>query len=113
MRCSERPERRASYYEIFSRKGEQSVDRKDADKIALGKPEFFDPISGKPRDILVVGLPSYLTAEINGSQSGWSCILRREGDPQSYKLQGSGFGFGTPEAALEALKKLLKWEPVR
>jgi hypothetical protein len=60
---------------------------------------------GKPTGLLVIGLPSYLQAEITGSgQSGYQYRLAGDGDVNRYRQHQFS---RTKEAALEALRGLL------
>jgi hypothetical protein len=66
-----------------------------------------------PKDDLhwtVSGLPPHLQAEIHGGQRKYQFLLTRTKDLQKYTQ--SQFS-GTPEMALEALKGLLSWKPVK
>jgi hypothetical protein len=85
--------------------------REDVEKIELGKPDESVNTAGKPMSYPVIGLPGHLKAEIVGTGVGTHKYrLFRTGDVQQYE-QKQGFGSPTPEAALQALKKLLNWEP--
>jgi hypothetical protein len=86
--------------------------RDDVEKIELGKPdESVSTATRKPMSYLVIGLPDHLKAEIVGTGVGtYKYRLFRTADVQQYE-QKQGFGSPTPEAALQALKKLLNWEP--
>jgi hypothetical protein len=78
------------------------------------KPEgnLVDTVTGKPKRFSVTGFPPrfHLSAEVNGTdQSLYRYTLTRIGD-QDYGPKH--LGFPKPETALEALKCLLKWDPV-
>jgi hypothetical protein len=85
------------------------MDRKVIDRITLVKGKENDIVTGKPSNFSVQGLPSHLKAEVKGTdQSRYRYRLSRDGDLRPYEPnQGSP----TPEAALEALKNLLNWDP--
>jgi hypothetical protein len=86
--------------------------RDDVEKIGLGKPdESVNVATGKPMSYPVIGLPDHLKAEVVSTGFGtYKYRLLRTGDAQRYE-QEQGSGSPTPEAALQALKKLLNWEP--
>jgi hypothetical protein len=84
--------------------------REDVESLKLGETESFDS-AGRPTRLPVIGLPSYPQAEIvGGGQSGYQYRLTRDGDVNRYTQNQFS---RTPEAALEALKGLLNWEPAR
>jgi hypothetical protein len=84
------------------------MNRDDVDKLTLGKSTIEDPLTKKPRHIPVIGLPSHLEAEIDGTdQFLYRYQLTRGKDVYTQKQ-----GLRTPEAALQALKSLLNWDPV-
>lgn len=67
-------------------------------------------LTQKPNRYKVEGLENHLQAEIRGTtQSLYWYRLTRVGDQIYEPLQGKR----TPEEALEALKRLLTWEPFR
>ena len=81
------------------------MNREDVEKVELGKPESVNTASGKPMNIPVIGLPEHLEAKIVGI---YQYQLSRKGDVVTYKQNQWS---PTPEAALQALKDLLNWEP--
>jgi len=81
------------------------MNREDVDKICLGKPESTNMATGKPMNIPVIGLPEHLEARIVGA---YQFQLSRKGDISKYCQNRFS---STPEAALEALKSLLNWDP--
>jgi hypothetical protein len=84
--------------------------REDADSLRLGESNSFDS-AGKPTRLPVIGLPSHLQANIaGGGQSGYQYHLTRNGDVNKYTQNQFS---RTPEAALEALKRLLNWDSER
>ena len=80
------------------------MDRKDVDKIGLGKHEFTNIATGKPTDIAVTGLPDHLEAKIVGA---YRYRLSRKGDIFKYEQNQPS---PTAEGALQALKNLLNWD---
>jgi len=88
------------------------MNREDINKITLGKGELSDLSTNEPRKFPVLGLPRHLSCEIDLAPfGGWRYHLRREGDQQEYTVTSNGPS--SPESALEALKRLLTWEPIR
>jgi hypothetical protein len=85
-----------------------TMTRADVEKLTMMEGEGRDITTGKPAKFGVNGLPSHLQAEITGGQSGYSFSLVRTGDIFPYKQHQRS---ATPEAAMEALKRLLTWEP--
>lgn len=81
------------------------MNREDVEKIGLGKPEAVSIATNKPTGIPVIGLPEHLEAKIVGT---YQFHLTRKGDIFTYKQNHSS---PTPEAALQALKSLLNWDP--
>jgi hypothetical protein len=84
------------------------MNREDVEKLHLGKSESTDITTGKPARMAVEGLPPHLEAEVTGGQNGYQYHLTRRGDINQYKQHQFS---RTPEAALEALKELLNWDP--
>lgn len=84
-----------------------NMTRADVEKLTVVEEELRDIATGKAFKFIVTGLPPHLQAEITGSQTGYSFSLVRSGDMLPYKQHQRS---GTPEAALEALKRLLTWE---
>ena len=86
------------------------MNREDVEKLTLGEGKMRDPVTGKPRKFPVIGLPTHLSAEIDGTdQGGYQYKLKRSGDFLLY--QQNQFS-RTPEVALQALKSLLNWDPI-
>jgi hypothetical protein len=86
--------------------------RDDVEKIRLGEPdESVNLATGKPMSYPVIGLPDHLKAQIISGAGAYKYRLWRTGDVKPYDQQ-RGWGPPTPEAALQALKKLLNWDPV-
>ena len=81
------------------------MDREEVERISLGKPESKNIATGKPMNIPVIGLPEHLEARIVGA---YQYQLPRKGDISKYNQNQSS---STPEAALQALKSLLNWDP--
>ncbi len=81
------------------------MNREDVERISLGKPESTNIATGKPMNIPVIGLPEHLEARIVGA---YQYQLSRKGDISKYNQNQSS---STPEAALQALKSLLNWDP--
>jgi len=77
------------------------------DRLKLKVEAHFDPLK-KPERYSVENLPPHLEAEISSSPFGYQYRLTRKGDQTYTQKQACGSG----EAAFEALKKLLTWEPV-
>lgn len=84
------------------------MNREDVEKLHLGGSEWTDTTTGKPARMPVVGLPAHLEAEIAGGQNGYQFRLTRRGDVHQYAQHQFS---QTPEAAVEALKALLNWDP--
>jgi hypothetical protein len=84
------------------------MDRGDIEKIGL-KAEPGAGLPTKAPCFTVTNLPKHLKAEICPVHSQYIYRLERDGDPFRYEQNG---GLQTPEASLEALKKLLMWDPV-
>jgi hypothetical protein len=82
-----------------------SMNREDVEKLGLGKPESVNIATNKPMNIPVTGLPEHLHARIMGA---YQYELKRDGDLFEYRQNHSS---PTPEAALQALKSLLNWDP--
>jgi hypothetical protein len=84
------------------------MNREDLVNLTIEAAQGRDLPSGKPNLFRVVGLPSHLTAEIKGNKAnGYKYLLER--NKQNYEPTEPS---RSPELALEALKKLLTWEPV-
>ena len=83
-----------------------TITREDVDKLTLFAGDERDIATGQPSRLRVNGLPAHLQAEIAGGQSGYAFSLMRNGDIHPYQQQQRS---RTPEAALEALKRLLTW----
>ncbi len=81
------------------------MNREDVEKIGLGKPESVNIATNKPMNIPVTGLPEHLHARIMGA---YQYELKRDGDVFEYRQNHAS---PTPEAALQALKSLLNWDP--
>jgi len=81
------------------------MNREDVEKIGLGKPESVNIATNKAMNFPVTGLPEHLDAKIVGA---YHYQLSRKGDVFSYKQNRTS---GTPDAALQALKSLLNWDP--
>ena len=81
------------------------MNREDVEKVGLGEPEAVNIVTNKPMNIPVVGLPEHLDAKIVGA---YQYQLSRTGDVCTYKQNRTS---PTPEAALQALKSLLNWDP--
>jgi len=81
------------------------MNREDVEKVRLGKPESVSVATNKPTDIPVIGLPEHIEAKIVGA---YQYQLSRTGDVFLYKQNRTS---PTPEAALQALKNLLNWDP--
>jgi hypothetical protein len=82
------------------------MNREDIDKVGLGQPESESIVTNKPMNIPVIGFPEHLEAKIVGA---YQYQLSRKGDVLTYKQSQTS---PTPEAALQALKRLLNWDPV-
>jgi hypothetical protein len=80
------------------------MNREEVERAGLGKPELKSISTDKPLNIPVTGLPQHLEAKIVGA---YQYQLKREGDRTYTQNQSSP----TPEAALQALKNLLNWDP--
>jgi hypothetical protein len=78
------------------------MDREDVEKISLGKSEK------QALRIPVKGLPDHLQADIVVAQGWYQFSLKRDGDVRPYEQNPTS---ATPEAALQALKNLLNWDP--
>ena len=86
------------------------MDRRDVDWIGLGRVEATNLTTNKPSKYSLTGLPSHLRAEVfSVGQTGYSFRLTRLGDPNKYEPQQS---FVSADAALQALKNLLNWDPL-
>ena len=85
------------------------MNREDIEKVGLGKPELVSDTTGKPMKIPVIGLPEHLEAKIVSSFGAYQYQLSRTGDARPYVQNQQS---RTPEAALEALKGLLNWDPL-
>jgi hypothetical protein len=86
------------------------MNREDVESVELGKPgKEVSVTTGKPTSYSVAGLADHLQAKIVIAFGGvYKYELVRTGDRLPYvQEQGSP----TPEAALEALKNLLNWDP--
>jgi hypothetical protein len=81
------------------------MNREDVEKIGLGKPESANIVTNKPVNFPVTDLPEHLDAKIVGA---YQYQLSRRGDVFLYKQNRTS---PTPEAALQALKSLLNWDP--
>jgi hypothetical protein len=81
------------------------MNREDVEKIGLGKPESVNIVTNKPMNFPVTGLPEHLDARIVGA---YQYQLSRGGDVFEYRQNRTS---PTPEAALQALKSLLNWDP--
>ena len=81
------------------------MNREDVEKVELGKSESVNMVTRKPMNIPVIGLPEHLEAKIVGT---YQYELSRKGDIFTYKQNQKS---PTPEAALQALKSLLNWDP--
>ncbi len=81
------------------------MNREDVEKVGLGKPESTNISTNKPMNFPVIGLPEHLEARIVGA---YQFQLSRKGDLFSYSQNQPS---PTPEAALQALKRLLNWDP--
>jgi hypothetical protein len=81
------------------------MNRQDVEKLGLGNPESVSIATNKPMNIPVTGLPEHLHARIIGA---YQYELKRAGDLFEYRQNHS---WPTPEAALQALKNLLNWDP--
>ena len=82
------------------------MNREEVEKLGLGKPESVNIATNKPTNIPVIGLPEHLEAKIVGA---YQFQLARKGDIFPYRQNHSS---PTPEAALQALKSLLNWDPI-
>jgi len=78
------------------------MDREEVEKLSLDKSEK------QPLRIPVRGLPAYLRAEIVVGQGWYQFSLKRDGDARPYEQNPPS---STPEAALQALRNLLNWDP--
>jgi hypothetical protein len=86
------------------------MNREDVEKLTLGEGKMRDPVAGKPRKFPVIGLPTHLSAEIDGTvQGGYQYKLNRTGDFLVYRQNQFS---RTPEASFQALRSLLNWDPV-
>lgn len=81
------------------------MNREDVEMVGLGKPESINIATNKPMNIPVIGLPEHLEAKIVGA---YQYQLSRKGDIFPYRPNRI---LPTPEAALQALKDLLNWDP--
>jgi hypothetical protein len=86
-----------------------NMNREDVEKLRLGKSDMTDITTGKPARMPVEPLPPHLQAEIAGGQNGYQYHLTRTGDVHRYAQNQFS---RTPEAALQALKDLLNWDPL-
>jgi hypothetical protein len=86
------------------------MDREEVDKLRLGESEWKDIVTGRSANLPVIGLPQHLTATIKGGQTGYQYHLLRTGD-RNKEYTPNQF-FPSEVAALEALKRLLNWDPV-
>jgi hypothetical protein len=85
-----------------------NMNREDVDKLRLGESKVRDIPTGIPTQIPIIGLPPHLQAQIaGGGQTGYQYHLTRSG-----KQYNQDQFSRTPEAALEALKGLLNWDPL-
>ena len=84
-----------------------TMTRADVENLTIAEEDLRDIATGKVMKFRVNGLPPHLHAEITGGQMGYSFSLVRTGDMSQYEQQKCS---GSPEAALEALKRLLTWE---
>jgi len=82
------------------------MNREDVEEIGLGEPEARDSATGYPVNFPLIGLPEHLEAKIVGRDE---YELKRKGDISPYRQNQTS---RTPEAALQALKGLLNWDPV-
>lgn len=78
----------------------------DVAKIGLGEPELHSVAEGKPTNFPVIGLPEHLTAKI---VDRYKYKLWRKGEEAFPYTQNQRSP--TPQAALQALKNLLNWDP--
>ena len=85
--------------------GQSGVNREEVEKVGLGRPESTSITTNRPMNSPINGLPEHLEARIVGT---YRYQLSRKGDNCEYS---QGLPSPTPEAALQALKNLLNWDP--
>jgi hypothetical protein len=85
------------------------MNREDVDRLRLGESKWKDTATGRPTNLPVIGLPERLTATIKGGQTGYQYHLSRAGD-RNKEYTPNQF-LPSEDAALEALKRLLNWDP--
>ena len=84
------------------------MNREEVERVGLDKGEPVSITTGKPINYNVSGLPEHITARIVSAFGAYQYELSRRGDVLPYvQNQWSP----TPEAALQALKNLLNWDP--
>ncbi len=84
------------------------MNREDVERVGLDKAEQVSITTGKPVNYRVSGLPEHLTAKIVSAFGAYQYELSRTGDRLPYVQNQRS---PTPEAALQALKNLLNWDP--